>query len=226
MNHRGQRTCEAPAKYLLDLCEEGDRNSPGTRQVLFEGVRDSRHPPPALRGPLSRLRRCTRVAFGCGPRFSSPFPRLGVAMVRSRRVLYFAPGSRRIRPVRPKLVSQVVHRPAPARARELGTATRANGLSPWPAWLRGPMGRYGPLWAAMGPNGPLWAAMGRYGPLWSARCNCWPPRAALGRSGPLWPALGCSAQLSAALGRWGHCVPLGNFGVSRALVAAPGRRVR
>ena len=104
------------------------------------------------------------------------------------------------------------------------------GCLPGPPGTLGPlwaaMGRYGPLWAAMGPNGPLWAARGRYGPLWSARCNCWPPRPALGRSGPLWPALGCSAQLSAALGRWGHCVPLGNFGVSRALVAAPGRRVR
>ena len=138
-------------------------------RALFEGVRDSRHPPPALRGPLSRLRRCTRVAFGCGPRFSSPFPRLGVAMVRSRRVLYFAPDSRRIRPVRPKLVWKVVHGPAPARARELGTGGRANGLSPWPAWPTGAaMGRYGPLRAAMGRNGPHWAAMGRYGPLWAA----------------------------------------------------------
>ena len=109
--------------------------------------------------------------------------------------------------MRPKLVWKVVHGPAPARARELGTCGRANGLSPWPAW-------------------PTGAAMGRYGPLWAARCNCWPPWAALGRSGPLWAALGCSGQLSAALGRWGHCVPLGSFGVSRALVAAPGRRVR
>ena len=184
---------------------------------LFEGVRDSRHPPPALRGPLSRLRRCTRVMFGCGPRFSSPFPRLGVAMVRSRRDLYFAPDPRRIRPVRPKLVSQVVHRPAPARARELGTGVRANGLSPWPAWPAGAtMGRYGPLWAAMGRYGPLWAAIGRYGPL----------GATVGRRGPLWTTLDRSRELLAALGRWGHCGPLGSFGVSRALVAAPGRRVR
>ena len=186
-------------------------------QTSFEGVRDSRHPPPALRGPLSRLRRCTRVAFGCGPRFSSPFPRLGVAMVRSCRVLYFAPDRRRIRPVRPKLVSQVVHRPAPARARELGTCTRGHGVSPWPAWPAGAaMGRYGPQWTAMGRNGPLCAA-GR---------NCWPPWTALDRSGALWTALGRSGQLSAALGRWGHCGTLGSFGVSRALVAAPGRRVR
>ena len=39
------------------------------------------------------------------------------------------------------------------RSRELGTCTRANGLSPWPAWPAGAvMGRYGPLWAA-GPAG-------------------------------------------------------------------------
>ena len=64
--------------------------------------------------------------------------------------------------MRPKLVWKVVHRPAPARARELGTGTRANGLSPWPAWPTGAaMGRYGPLWAAMGRYGPLLAAMGR-----------------------------------------------------------------
>ena len=119
------------------------------------------------------------------------------------------------------------------RPRARGSWARAagpTGCLPGPPGPLGPlwaaMGRYGPLWAAMGPTGPLWAAMGRYGPLWSARCNCWPPCAALGRSGPLWAALGCSGQLSAALGRWGHCGPLGSFGVSRALVAAPGRRVR
>ena len=71
--------------------------------------------------------------------------------------------------MRPKLVWKVVHGPAPARARELGTRTRANGLSPWPAWPTGAaMGRYGPLWAAMGRYGPQWAAMGRYGPLLAA----------------------------------------------------------
>ena len=77
-------------------------------------------------------------------------------------------------------------------------------------------GRYGPLWATMDRYGPQWAAMGRGAQL----------LAAVDRSGPLWAALGRSGQLSAALGRWGHCGPLGSFGVSRALVAAPGRRVR
>ena len=70
--------------------------------------------------------------------------------------------------MRPKLVSQVVHRPAPARARELGTCTRENGLSPWPAWPAGAaMGRYGPQWAAMGRYGPL----GPLGPLGRARLS-------------------------------------------------------
>ena len=68
--------------------------------------------------------------------------------------------------MRPKLVSQVVHRPAPARAREMFPSSRANGVSPWPAGAV--MGRYGPLRAAMGRNGPQWATMGRYGPLWAA----------------------------------------------------------
>ena len=120
--------------------------------------------------------------------------------------------------MRPKLVSQVVHRPAPARAREMFPSTRANGVSPWPAWPAGAvMGRYGPLWATMDRNGPQWAAIGRGAQLLSA----------VDRSGALWTALGRSGQLSAAaLGRWGQCGPLGSFGVSRALVAAAGRRVR
>ena len=64
------------------------------------------------------------------------------------------------------------------RAPELGTVSREDGLSPWPAWPVGAaMGSYGPLWAAMGRYGPLWAAMGRYGPQW----------AAMGRYGPLGP---------------------------------------
>ena len=91
---------------------------------------------------------------------------MGVAMVRSRRDLYLARDPRRIRPARPKLVWKVVHGPAPAGARELGTCTRANGLSPWPAWPAGAvMGHYGPLLTAMGRYGPL----GPLGPLGRAR---------------------------------------------------------
>ena len=126
----------------------------------------------------------------------------------------------------------MVHGPAPARARELGTCSRGNGLSPWPAWPTGAaMGRYGPLWAAMGRNGPLWAAMGRYWPLWAARCNCWPPWAALDRSGPLWAALGSFRPLWAAgataarweaLGFLGPLWPLrgGGFGESSVRIRA------
>ena len=101
--------------------------------------------------------------------------------------------------MRPKLVCKVVHRPAPARARELGTSSRANGLSPWPAWPTGAvMGRYWPLWAAMGRYGPLLAAMGRQVQL----------LAAVGRFGPLWTALGRSGLLWAAFGRSGPLGPL------------------
>ena len=180
--------------------------------LYFEGVRDSRHPPPALRGPLSRLRRCTRVAFGCGPRFSFPLARLRVAMVRSRRDLYIAPGSRRIRAPRPKLVSQVVHRPAPARAREMFPSSRANGVSPWPAWPAGAaMGRYGPLGATVGRRVSLWAALDRSGQLW----------AALGSSQPLWAA-GATAARWEALGFLGSLWPLqgGGFGESGVRIRA------
>ena len=101
--------------------------------------------------------------------------------------------------MRPKLVWKVVHGPAPARARELGTGGRANRLSPWPAWPTGAaMGRYGPLWAAMGRYGPLLAAMGRQVQL----------LAAVGRFGPLWTALGRSGLLWAAFGRSGPLGPL------------------
>ena len=196
--------------------------------LYFEGVRPggySRHPPPALRGPLSRVRRCIRVAFGCGPRFSFPLARLRVAMVRSRRDLYIAPGSRRIRAPRPKLVSQVVHRPAPARAREMFPSSRANGVSPWPAWPAGAvMGRYGPLWATMDRYGPQWAAMGRGAQLLAAVDRSGPLWGALDRSGPLWAAFGRSRPLGplrpAGKLLWGFSTPL------RALVAAPGRRAR
>ena len=139
--------------------------------------------------------------------------------VRSRRDLRSAPDSQMIRPVRPKLVCKVVHGPAPARARDLSTFVRGNGL---PVWLARPavsaMGRYG-------------AGMGRYGPVWAARCATWftaprplargswgrlarqtggligplgplgPLWADMGRGGPLWAAMGCYAPLGAAGGR-------------------------
>ena len=158
------------------------------------------------------------VRFAQRSVFSSPFPRLGVAnMVRRSAIsssfvfcARFPKDSVAFRPeVRPKLVSQVVHRPAPARARELGTVTQEKGLSPWPAWPAGAaMGRYGPLWATMGRYGPLWAAMGRYGPLGATVGRHGPLWAALGRSGPLWAALGRSGLLWAAFGRSGPLGPL------------------
>ena len=100
-----------------------------------------------------------------------------------------------------------------------------------PLWAA--MGRYGPQWAAMCRYGPLWASKGRYGPLWAAMGRYGPLGATVGRRGQLWAGLGRSGPLWAALCRWGHCDPvsrtqrfLGSFGVSRTLVAAPGRRVR
>ena len=49
-------------------------------------------------------------------------------------------------PVKGPWSKNATHGPAPARARELGTCARANGLSPWPAWpAEAAMGRYGPL---------------------------------------------------------------------------------
>ena len=103
-------------------------------------------------------------------------------------------------------------RPAPARARELGTCGRANGLSPWPAWPTGAaIGRYGPLWASVGRYGPLGVTVGRRGPLWTALDRSGPLWAALDSFWPLWAA-GATAARWEALKFLGPLWPLGGGG--------------